>query len=71
MTMDASFLSAYFIVQIPAGIIAYKYPSQLFFGICILASSIMAIIQSVTFNWVTFEFGYAAFFQGLAQVRYT
>ncbi|XP_044732423.1 vesicular glutamate transporter 1-like [Chrysoperla carnea] len=65
--MNASFFLAYLLVQIPAAILSYKFPAQRVFGICILASSIMAIVQAFTLNWVTFEFGYAAFFQGLVQ----
>lgn len=67
--MDASFFWAYLLVQIPAAILSYKFPAQRVFGICILASSIMAIVQAFTLNWATFEFGYAAFFQGLVQVK--
>ncbi|XP_044732296.1 vesicular glutamate transporter 2.2-like [Chrysoperla carnea] len=65
--MEVWFSIAYLLVQIPAAILSYKYPSQRVFGICILASSITAIMESFSLNWVSFEFGYAAFFQGLAQ----
>lgn len=67
--LDGCFILPYMFVQIPAGIIAYKYQGTRIFGLCILISSIITFFTPVFELYSRKTLLWGAFLQGIFQVR--
>lgn len=68
--LDGCFILPYMFVQIPAGIIAYKYQGTRIFGLCILISSIITFFTPVFELYSRKTLLWGAFLQGIFQVRF-
>lgn len=61
---------AYFIVQIPIGILVTRFSAYEIFGFAVLATAFMNFLIPITINWTTYLFFSIIILQGCFEVMY-
>ncbi|XP_044732986.1 probable vesicular glutamate transporter eat-4 isoform X2 [Chrysoperla carnea] len=65
--MNGWFVLTFFVVQIPSGVISYKYSATRLYGLCILGAAIVSFLTPIVVSWYPPIIEIGAFLQGIFQ----